>query len=92
MTERVTYATIRKLLTAADTIPGQSPAVRCAVMLRGAPHAISGVLSETAEGGLRMLSPLESGDLVEQFFDYEDVLVVAVQRSVTTSGPRIVAG
>jgi hypothetical protein len=50
-----------------------------------------GALSETPEGGLRMLSPHSAGLLMEQFFDYDSVIVVAVQRAVTADGSRIVS-
>lgn len=80
---------IKGLLAASKKTPGQTPAIECAVMLRGMPQAMQGALSETPEGGLRMLSP-SPGVLVEQFFDYADVLVVAVQRAVTLDGPSII--
>ena len=80
--------TIRRLLTESNPAPGQSAAIQCAVVVQGVPHALNGALSEVGDG-LRMLSPgPERGTLVEQFFCYEDVIVVAVQRTVTLSEAR----
>lgn len=79
----------------------QAPALTCAIVIRGMPNAISGSLSTTPWGGLRMLSrngqdPGPGADarvpeLVEQYFDYEDVMVVALLREVTaTARPSII--
>lgn len=93
--------TIHRLLDEAPRpIPDQAPAVECAVMLRGGGAPIRGVLSETREGMLRMLcpyldqrgQPVMPASLVEHFFLYSDVMVVAVIRTVTAEPPRIVRG
>jgi hypothetical protein len=88
---------IKGLLADGKSAPGQSPAIQCAVILRGMSTALQGALSETADGGLRMLSPSVAApghplgrELVEQFFDYSDVLAVAVQRTVTLDGSSII--
>jgi len=87
-----TETAIRRALAASTSpIPDQAPAIECAVVLRGMSSTIVGALSETPEGGLRLLSPIvDDGSyprrgeipMVEQFFDYGDVLVFAVRRSV----------
>jgi hypothetical protein len=80
--------TIRRLLSESNPAPGQNAAIQCAVAVHGVPHALGGSLSEFGDG-LRMLSPGPvSGTLTEQFFCYEDVIVVAVQRTVTLSEAR----
>jgi len=76
-------------------LPNQAPAFACGVMLRGVPVTLEGALSETPEGGLRLLSrgsviPGGGISMIEQFFDYEDVMVVAVQRQVTVDAPHII--
>jgi hypothetical protein len=58
--------------------PGQAPAIEAVLVLRGMASAIRGSLSETLEGGLRLLSPAGearggSVPMIEQFFDWEDV-------------------
>lgn len=70
----------------------QAPALTCAIVIRGMPNAISGSLSTTPWGGLRMLSRNgQDPGLVEQYFDYEDVMVVALLREVTaTARPSII--
>lgn len=86
--------TIRRLLGDTPARDGQTPAVACAVCLHGGP-TINGSLSETEDGGLRMLSP-EGRDsagnprFVEQFFGFEDVLVIGVIRPVTVDTIRII--
>jgi hypothetical protein len=77
-------------------LPDQAPALQCHLVLRGMAHAISGVLSETPEGTLRMLSPAGPADrgkpltMVEQFFAYEDVLTIALECQVAPEVSRIV--
>jgi len=81
--------TLRKLGMREDEAePGQTPAIECAVVLRGMSTAIVGAISDHGGTGLRMLSR-DGGGFVEQFFAYEDVLIVAVQRPITIE-PRIV--
>jgi hypothetical protein len=75
-------------------LPGQAPAIEAHVMLRGGKE-VNGSLSEfePAEGVrcLRMLVPTDSPDqMVELFFSYDAVLVVAVKRTVTAERPRII--
>ena len=53
-------ATIKRLLDEAPMLPGQAPAIECAVVLMGFPSPISGALSETHEGGLRLLASAET--------------------------------
>jgi hypothetical protein len=90
------WATIQRLFKENPSpLPDQAPAIACGVMLRGVPMTLEGALSETPEGGLRLLSrgaaiPGGGVSMVEQFFDYEDVMVVAVQRKVTVDAPRII--
>lgn len=76
------------LLAAGSPLPDQAPAIECLVILRGMSTAMAGALSIAPGGGLRMLSP--TGDaahgkipMVEQFFDWEDVLCFGVRREVT---------
>jgi hypothetical protein len=74
-------------------IEGQAPAIECNVML-GSGQVIMGALSTTPEGMLRLLSPGKDQQnrpiLIEQFFCYADVQVIAVRRDVTGSGSSIV--
>jgi hypothetical protein len=94
------WATIQRLFKENPSpLPDQAPAIECGVMLRGVPVTLLGSLSETREGGLRLLSPDPTQErprpgmpvkMIEQFFDYEDVMVVAVRRAVTMEAPRII--
>jgi hypothetical protein len=95
------WATIQRLFKESPSpLPDQAPAIECGVMLRGVPITLTGSLSETPEGGLRLLSPDPAQErpirpgtplkMIEQFFDYEDVMVVAVRRAVTMDAPRII--
>lgn len=84
----------RHLAAATSPLPHQAPAIEALVVLRGMANAISGSLSETPEGGLRMLSKIGEDPrggrthyMVEQFFCYEDVLVFGVQHTVTIEPP-----
>jgi len=81
-------------------LPNQAPALECAVMFAGGGTS-EGALSETPDGGLRMLTPmtpqapgLRPGKvmMIEKFFAYEDIVAVAVRREVTIEAPtRIVS-
>jgi hypothetical protein len=81
-------------LTNTDGSPqdGQAPAMECMVMMRSG-AVISGVMSVTKDGALRMLTQGTRNSngsrqvpiLVEQFFDFSDVMMVAVERQVTAS-------
>lgn len=86
--ERPMTATIKRLLAEAPApLPNQAPAVECGVMFPGGAQFM-GSLSETPEGGLRMLSPAQQQtqrgvvQMVEQFFDHADVMVIALKREV----------
>lgn len=97
---------ILRLLAMAETAEGQAPAIECAVMfksgatIRGSLSLTITVPSTTAAwvddpGMLRMLSPgLDENKqkiLVEQFFDYDEVVCVALQRQISAShGSRVV--
>jgi len=96
-----TEAAIRKELACAassNLLPNQAPAVACSLVLRGMNTALMGSLSETVDGGLRLMSPngqpgqARGGKIpmVEQFFDYADVLVFAVERMVQIESSPIV--
>lgn len=79
--------TIKAALAAAvSPLPDQTPAVECAIILHGMATSLVGSLSETPEGGLRLLSPIGKTrgeiEMVEQFFDYADVLVFGQRRIV----------
>lgn len=101
---------IERLLTEATPhpqgtqVPGMTPAIECAVVLRGYPTPIHGALSTTPEGGLRLLSPTGAPPasarqgpdagvkrmlFVEQFFAYEDILVVGLMREMQLTAPLI---
>lgn len=91
--DRRMKAVIDRLLAEATRLDGDTPALECHVILRGA-GAIHGALSVTPEGTLRMLSPTQVPDnqgrpgamkaiLAEQFFCYGDVVSVAVERPIT---------
>ena len=73
-----------------DIPAGQTPAIECFVMLVGG-TTIVGSLSMTSDGLLRMMSPgtdQKGGPaLVEQFFEYQTVAVIAFSREINrTSG------
>jgi hypothetical protein len=82
-------------------LPDQAPALECWVTLAGIPMSLQGALSETPEGGLRLMSVMtdhggnkvmQGGkyQMIEQFFCYEDVTSIAVRREVSVTGPRII--
>lgn len=87
----------RSMAEATSPIPGQTPAIQAAIMFFGG-RSIEGVLSETPEGGLRLMSPAEpmTGgprshiQMVEQFFGYEDVVIFALRRVLTLEEARII--
>ena len=74
----------------------QTPAMECNVTIRGLMQPLSGALSITPEGTLKLLVRVagkagEAPTLMEVFFDYTDVTTVAVERQVTASvGSRII--
>lgn len=75
-------------------LPDQTPAIECAVIFRSG-LSIQGALSERPDGGLRMLSPIASAPgqpvmMAEQFFEYEDIVLVGVRRQVNVDQPRII--
>lgn len=81
-------------------MPGQSPAMPDVILTLKCGQQLSGALSTTPEGTLRMMTPNEiqtqHGNkkvMVEQFFDYADVAMIAVLREhpqIATS--RIISG
>lgn len=92
---RPTERSIRNELQSAEASDGQSPALEGFVFLRGMPHPIQGALAETSYGGLRMLSVVGKDRdgtpiMVEQFFDYDDVLVFGLQRATKLEAPLII--
>lgn len=92
--ESVAAMKIRQALAQAESpLPGQAPAVECAVVLNCG-VTIQGGLSLTEDGDLRMMSqagaPGPDGiPMVEQFFGFEDVAVVGFPRRVIVERPRI---
>lgn len=92
------YDTIQRLFRENPSpLPDQAPAIECAVLFHGG-ASIQGSLSETPDGGLRMLSPNPDPGarpargkvaMVEQFFGYEDVVMVGVRREVEVVAPKI---
>lgn len=75
-----------------DVVEGQAPALHCHVTLTtGA--MMTGVLSTTQEGTLRMLADSPVYDehqrpvLVEHFFPFESLACVSVRRDVTPTRP-----
>lgn len=69
---------------------GQRPAMLCNVIVRGITQPMSGVLSTTDEDTLKLMTPVkgkagESDILLEQFFRYDDVVVIALHRNVQAS-------
>lgn len=87
-----TERAIRRAL-AESAQPGQAAAIACFIVLRGIPTALHGSLSETPEGGLRLLSPTGEKPrggtvpMLEQFFDYQDVACFGVPRAVPSDEP-----
>ncbi len=67
---------------------GDRKSVDCAVMFRSG-ASLQGELSETEWGGLKIVSTV-SAKTVEQFFDYEDVCVVAREVSTGASEPTLI--
>jgi hypothetical protein len=68
--------------------------LECVVLIRGGSQAMQGVLSRQPDGILKMLSKLgESKNgidrvdhFIEQFFEWEDVVLIGVVRDVTVKG------
>lgn len=88
--ERQIHRLFSEAMQRADVPAGQTPAIECFVMLVGGP-TIVGSLSMTSDGLLRMMSPgtdQKGGPaLVEQFFEYQTVAVIAFSRDIKpTSG------
>ncbi len=66
----------------------QAPALACMIVLRASVPPFEGILSTTPEGTLRLMSTITVQSkpvLVEQFFTYEDVVSIVLQRVVKTS-------
>ena len=78
---------------AGNPIAGQAPALQCNLLLKSGGQ-ITGALSTTPEGTLRMLCPNDRGGkpvMIEHFFDYEEVADVAIIREVNSgSGSGII--
>ena len=69
---------------------GDRKSVQCAVMFRSG-ASFQGDLSETEWGGLRLeISASDGSRKVEQFFDYEDVCVVAREISENDTQPSLI--
>ncbi len=104
-TSTPTQRTLRRMMAEAKSpLPDQAPAIQCAITLTGGMLTVEGSLSETPEGGLRMLRPDEQGlaqlprhrrgdmtnvPMLEHYFEYADVLAVTIRRTVSTEAPRI---
>lgn len=92
----------RALAEAKSPLPDQTPAIECGITLVGGSLSFMGSLSETPDGGLRLLAPVPGHaapgrtgapvPMMEHFFHYHDVAVFSLMRSVTveTSSPRII--
>lgn len=86
---------VARLFREAPTLgPDQAPAVECHLMLRNSPAMLHGVLSVTPEGTLRLMTPTEMPDphtgkprtvLAEQFFDWDELVSIAMIREVTAA-------
>lgn len=89
---------IRRLLAEATSpLPDQAPAIQGGVVLIGVPMTFEGALSETPEGGLRLLSlaPGQNSnakriEMIEMFFGYEDVATFVRRQVVTVDAPSII--
>lgn len=74
----------------------QAPAMDVHILLRSASIQFSGILSTTPEGGLKLLTPVDGKNgqapvMIEQFFDYADVVSIAIVREVkVTPSSRII--
>ncbi len=105
-TSTPTQRTLRRMMAEAKSpLPDQAPAIQCAITLTGGMLTVEGSLSETPEGGLRMLRPDEQAiagmpahrrrdalphvPMLEHYFEYADVLAVTIRRTVSTEAPRI---
>lgn len=69
-----------------ETLKGEDRlAFDATVVLRGLNTPLSGSLSYTDEGGLKLLTPIpnQPGKFIEQFFTADDLMLVAVTRSVS---------
>lgn len=97
---------IDRLFAEADATRGaglgadQAPALECYIVLRPG-VTIQGSLSDTPEGTLRMLSPVEVNDpngrpnakklvMAEQFFERSEVVAIAMQRDITSTTSNLV--
>lgn len=100
-TARIKATILRLFAENPSPLPDQAPALECWVTLAGIPMSLQGALSETPEGGLRLMSVMtdQQGNkilhggkvqMIEQFFCYEEVTSIAVRREVSVSGPRII--
>lgn len=91
--ERPVERAIRKALAASvSLIPNQTPAIEAVLIIRHVPMTLNGALSESPDGGLRLLT---KGDqhLVEHFFGWGDVVVFALVRQVSSEVlPRLFRG
>jgi hypothetical protein len=75
-------------------LPDQAPALECAVQLQQGPP-LQGALSVTPEGGLRMLvgpvqHPQDGPGMIEHFFDFRDVVTIAIFRKASIAGSRLI--
>jgi hypothetical protein len=88
---RANERTIKRLLTEAGGSDGNTPAIECAVVLHGYPYPISGALSESQDGGVRLMAPdAGASTMIEHFFGYEDIVAVVVRRPISVETARIV--
>lgn len=73
--------------------PTQRPALQCHVLLATQAQPLSGSLSLSPEGALRMLTPATIDGkrvLAESFFAIEDVISIMVEREITGTKSAIV--
>lgn len=97
---------IDRLFAESDKVnPTDAPAIEVTLVVRGLSHPISGSLSITTGNVLRMLTPIQievpsrqlgrantmrQPALLEQFFAYEDVVVIGTVRAVETEPSPLV--
>lgn len=71
-----------------ESIPGNLPRpmlLECQIVLKGG-YAMAGVLTTTPEDTLRLLAPGKKAGggevMVDHYFDYDDVLTIAIGREI----------
>ena len=90
-------ATILRTLTSKAEADGATlPAMlECQLVLTGGLQ-LAGILTTTAESGLRLMTPAKRGDnvqvMVDYYFDYSDVVTIAIARELPQAARFVARG